>query len=78
MLWRVSIAVVQRVSNDILWPSRQASWIAYLSLYSSRAATDIMRVVGGYVALVRSRELLEHGAVEAVPDLEVCWRGLTP
>jgi len=27
---------------DVLWPSRQASWMAYFALYSSRAATDMV------------------------------------
>jgi hypothetical protein len=27
---------------DVLWPSRQASWMAYFALYSSKAATDMV------------------------------------
>jgi hypothetical protein len=34
--------VCGRECVDVLWPSRQASWMAYFALYSSRAATDIM------------------------------------
>ena len=28
--------------SSVLWPSLQASWMAYFALYSSRAATDMM------------------------------------
>lgn len=33
------------VGKNVLWPSRQASWMAYFALYSSSAATDMVGCV---------------------------------
>jgi hypothetical protein len=44
MLDGVSLMMKCRVVFlSILWPSLHASWMAYLALYSSKAATDIVR-----------------------------------